>query len=396
MVSDGVVTGVVLATFVLLFFRQVYVYPLTRAITATTGAVAVVVLGAVSAGQAVASVDSETILLLFGMLAHVEALSRSGFYSWAAAKLVDRTGTARRLTLGALWLAAALSAFALNDATVLLMTPILIEAVSETDTDPALPLVGVAVGANIGSVATPLGNPQNAYILSRSGLTTLGFVRVLGPIAVVSLVLATVMLGSRLDSTPVRSTVPVSDLDRYWAVSSGAFLLGTFVLLAVRPAASAGVIAASTGVVHLAWLQLFRRVPGDEILAEMDWGILVLFAGLFVLVESLEGTPLVAALQTVDGGVEIAGWTFLLSNLVSNVPAVVLLSTTVSDPTGWYLLAAVSTLAGNATPIASAATLILLDQASREDIEISAFRLIRVGFPIAVVTSGAAAAMLLV
>ncbi|MDZ7703526.1 MAG: SLC13 family permease [Trueperaceae bacterium] len=396
MAADPVVIAVVLATFGLLFFRQIRVYPLTRSITAATGAVTVIALGAISPEEALRSIDSETILLLFGMLAHVEALSRSDFYSWAAAQLVRRTGTVRRLVIGTLWLAAILSALALNDAIVLLMTPVLIQAVRNAEADATGPLVAVILGANIGSVATPLGNPQNAYILSQSGFTTLEFVSVLGPIAVVSLVVTSVILAIQHSGTPIESTVSVPDIDRRWAVSSSAFLIGTFVLMAAIPTVPAGIIAAGTGVCHLAWLQLFRRLPGEEILATMDWGILVLFVGLFVLVGSVRDTVLVESLQQVGSGLGLAGVTFVLSNLVSNVPAVVLLSTAVSDPTGWYLLAAVSTLAGNATPIASAATLIVLDQASRRGVDLSVVDLVRIGLPIAVVTSTLATTILLV
>jgi Na+/H+ antiporter NhaD/arsenite permease-like protein len=395
MVSDPVVTAVVLSTFGLLFFRRLRVYPLSRAVTAATGAVVVVALGAISPTSAIGSVDADTILLLFGMLAHVEALARSGFYGWAAAALVRRTGTVRRLTLGTLCLSAVLSAVALNDAVVLLMTPVLVRAVRGTDADPALPLVAVVVGANVGSTATPLGNPQNAYILSRSGLTTTEFVTALAPVALVSLLVAAAMLAVRLDPTPIRSTASVPDIDRWWVLTSGGFLVGTLVLLAALPDVSAGVVAASMGVLHLAWLQLFRELSGNEVLAGIDWSILVLFVGLFVLVGALDGTALVAALDTVDGGWPLVGVTFLLSNLVSNVPAVVLLSTTVTDPTGWYLLAAVSTLAGNATPIASAATLIVLDQANRQGVTVPAVRLIGIGFPVAVVTSGVAALLII-
>jgi len=394
MVSDAVVTAIVLGTFALLFFRQIRVYPLTRAVTAATGAVVVVALGAITPEAAVASVDTGTILLLFGMLTHVEALSRSGFYRWAAAQLVRHTGTVRRLTLGTLGLAAVLSAVALNDAIVLLMTPVLIRAVRDAETDPAIPLIAVVLGANIGSVATPLGNPQNAYILSRSGLTTREFVATLAPVALVSLVIAGVLLVVQLDDAPIQSSVSTPDIDRQWALSSGGFLLVTFGLLVVLPTVSAGVIAASAGVLHLAWLQLFRKVPGNEILGEMDWGILVLFVGLFVLVGSIDETPLVTALQSVDGYGGLGVSTFVLSNLVSNVPAVLLLSTTVGDPTGWYVLAAVSTLAGNATPIASAATLIVLDQANRHGVELSPRRIVRIGLPIALITSGVAVLLL--
>lgn len=395
MVSGLLATSLVLATFGLLFFRQLRVYPLTRAITAATGAVLLLALGAITPTRALESVHTGTILLLFGMLAHVEALSRSGFYGWAAAQLVRRSHSTTQLTIGTLCLAAVCSAFALNDAIVLLLTPILVHAVKQVDTDPVPPLIAVVIGANIGSVATPLGNPQNAYILSRSSLTTVEFVRTLAPIALGSLLIAAIGLRLIDDTTPLNASVSVPDIDRGWTLSSGGFLLGTFVLMAAIPSINAGVIAASMGIVHLAWLQLFRRVPGDEILAEMDWSILILFVGLFVLIGGLEGTRLVAALQTIGSGWRLAIATFLLSNLVSNVPATVLLSTSISEPTGWYLLAAVSTLAGNATPIASAATLIVLDQASRLDVEISVLRLMKVGVPIAVLTSVFAAGVIL-
>ena len=387
---ETLVTAVVLGTFGLLFVRRIGLYPLSRSITAAFGAVVVIALGALSPAEALASIDTGTILLLFGMLAHVEALAHSGFYGWAATQLVHRTGTPRRLTLGALGLSAVMSAVALNDATVILLTPVLIQAVRGTDLDSVPPLVAVVLGANIGSLATPLGNPQNAYILIHSPLTTTEFVRVLAPVAALGLGIAALMLLPLTDGNPFSVELSVSDLDRAWAVSSGGFLLATIVLLAALSGVNPGVIAASMGVLHIAWMQVFRQVPGNEILGNIDWDIIVLFTGIFVLVGGLEGTALVRTLEGFTQGWQLAGATFVLSNLVSNVPAVVLLSTAITDQQGWYILAAVSTLAGNATPIASAATLIVLDQTSRDGVTISVRRLIRIGLPIAVVTSVAA------
>lgn len=387
MPSEILVIAVVLGTFGLLFVRRIRLYPLTRAVTAAAGAVVVILLGALSPREALASIDVGTILLLFGMLAHVEALARSGFYGWAASQLVRHTGTPRRLTLGALCLSAAMSAVALNDATVILMIPVLVQAVRQIDLDPAPPIVAVAFGANIGSLATPLGNPQNAYILSQSPLTTVQFVCVLAPVAVLTLGITAAILFPLTDGGPFHSNVSVPDFDQPWAVSSGGFLLLTVVLLAVLPGVNPGVIAASMGVLHIAWLQVFRRLPGNEVLQTIDWDIIVLFVGMFVLVGGLDGTVLVQTLDRFSHGWQLAGATFVLSNLVSNVPAVLLLSTTIITQQGWFILAAVSTLAGNATPIASAATLIVLDQASRNGVDISARRLVRIGLPIAGVTS---------
>jgi Na+/H+ antiporter NhaD/arsenite permease-like protein len=394
MPSELLAIAVVLGSFGLLFVRRIGLYPLSRSITAAVGAVVVILIGALSPSAALASIDTGTILLLFGMLAHVEALARSGFYDWAATQLVRRTGTPRRLTLGALGLAAVMSAVALNDATVILLTPVLIQAVRGTELDPVPPLVAVVLGANIGSLATPLGNPQNAYILSHSPLTTVEFVRVLGPVAGLGLVIAAVMVLPLTDGRAFSIEPPTADLDRAWALSSGGVLLLTVVLLAALPGVNPGVIAASMGVLHIAWVQIFRRIPGNEILGSIDWDIIVLFVGIFVLVGGLEGTVLVRTLDAFTQGWQLAGATFVLSNLVSNVPAVVLLSTAITDQQGWYMLAAVSTLAGNATPIASAATLIVLDQSSRNGIAISVHRLIRIGFPVAVITTVAAVIVL--
>lgn len=229
---------------------------------------------------------------------------------------------------------------------MILLTPVLIQAVRGTTLDPFPPLVAVIFGANIGSLATPLGNPQNAYILSHSPLTTVEFVRVLAPVAGLGLVIAGTMLLPLTDSRSFSIELSVPDLDRAWAVSSGGFLLLTVALLAALPGVSPGVIAASMGVLHVAWVQLFRRVPGNEILGSIDWDIVVLFVGIFVLVGGLEGTVLVRTLETFTQGWPLAGATFVLSNLVSNVPAVVLLSTVITDQQGWYMLAAVNTLQG--------------------------------------------------
>lgn len=396
---EGVIpTIIVLSTFALMFVRQIGPYPLSRSVTAATGAVALVGLGLVSPERALESISVQTLLLLLGMLIHVAALARSGFYEWTAVKLVALTATPRRLTLGTLVLSAVLSALALNDATVLLLTPVLVVAAKEGDTDPVPPVLAVIFGANIGSVATPLGNPQNAFILAVSDLTAVEFVRTLTPIAGVSLVVAGLFL---LPITPREGTLVIPDLpalDRGLAISSSGFVLGTLVLLLAFPDVGAGTTAASMGVIHLAWLQGFRRVPGNDVFAETDWSILVLFGGLFALIAGLDGTTLLAFVESVSSGLPLAIVAFVLSNLVSNVPAVVLLSAGIPAAAGgdWLLLAAVSTLAGNATPIASAATLIALEAATDRDVHVPLPRLLILGIPLSIVTSIIAIGMLIV
>ena len=389
--TGGIVaTAVVLCTFGLMFVRRIGRYPLSRSVTAAGGAVALVALGIVPPERALESISVQTLLLLFGMLVHVAALARSGFYEWTAAKLVALAVTPRRLTLGALVLSAVLSALALNDATVLLLTPVLVVAAKEGGVDPVPPVLAVVFGANIGSVATPLGNPQNAFVLAASDLTTVEF-------AGVSLLVAGLFL---VPITPPEGTLAIPeppDLDRGWAVSSSAFVIATLALLFVLPDIGAGTIAASMGIVHLVWLQAFRQVPGNDVFEATDWSILVLFGGLFALIAGLDGTALLAFVEGVSSGLPLAVTAFVLSNLVSNVPAVVLLSAGIPAAAGgdWLLLAAVSTLAGNATPIASAATLIALEAATDRDVHVPLWKLLALGIPLSVVTSAIAVGVLI-
>ena len=310
--------------------------------------------------------------------------------------MVETAATPRRLTLGALVVSAVLSALALNDATVLLLTPVLVVAADEGGVDPVPSVLAVIFGANIGSVATPLGNPQNAYILAVSGLTTTEFVATLAPVAIVCLIVAALFL---LPITPEDGTLAVPeppDFDREWAVGSSVVIIAKFSLLLVFPEAGAGTVAAITAVFHLAWLQGFRRVPGEEVFGDVDWGILVLFAGLFALIAGLDDTVLLATVEAVGGGIPLAFAAFGLSNLVSNVPAVVLLAAGIPEAAAndWLLLAAVSTLAGNATPIASAATLIALEAASDRQVQVPLRTLLLLGIPLSIVTSIIAVGML--
>ena len=386
---DLLVTSVVLVTFGALAVPRVGSIVLPRALTAALGAAAVVALGGLTPRAAFASVDATTLLLLFGMMVHVETLSLSGLYDWAGPMLLNRAGTERRLSLGALCLAAGLSAIALNDATVILLTPVFLDAVSAAEIDPNGPLIALVVGANVGSLATPLGNPQNAYVLASSAMPAATFVRQLAPVTLVCLLVAAVVIVPFVDSRRL-PTVPTPAFDRNWAVLGVGFLLGTLALLVTLPDVNPGYLAATTALVHLGIVGIGRRVPTDRVLASIDWGVLVLFVGLFVLTAAVRGDSVFAAMLDVvsrSGAAAHAVATFVLSGVVSNGPAVLLLAPTTTGQSAWLQLAAVSTLAGNATPIASAATLIVLEHARRSHSRLSITRLVAVGFPVSVLTT---------
>ncbi|MBP2251929.1 Na+/H+ antiporter NhaD/arsenite permease-like protein [Halarchaeum solikamskense] len=152
----------------------------------------------------------------------------------------------------------------------------------------------------------------------------------------------------------------------------------------------------TAALVVAAFALLFaRREPGGEVLRDVDWTLLVLFVGMFVLVAGLRTTPIVPALEAhVIDGLSLGAAAFALSNLVSNVPAVLVLSAGVSTHEGWLVLSAVATLAGNATPVAFAASLIVLEGAARRGVDFPVRCLVAVGLPVSVVTSALAVALL--
>ena len=388
-VTDLLTTAVVLVTFVALAVPRVGNVVLSRALTAALGAVVVVALGSLNLQTAFESVDPTTLLLLFGMMVHVEALALSGFYDWAAPALINQAGTTRYLTLGALCLAAGLSAVALNDATVILLAPVFLDATAAADIDSGGPVIALIVGANVGSLATPLGNPQNTYILAQSGVSTATFVRHLAPVTAVCLCLAALVIVPFTERHRL-PTVPIPEFDRGWAALGGGFLLGTLALLVALPSVDPGYLAAATGLVHLGIVQVGRRIPADRVLDAIDWGVLVMFVGLFVLTAAVRADGAFTAVLDMISQSEAAGRavaTFVLSSVVSNVPAVLLLAPTTAGQDSWLQLAAVSTLAGNATPVASAATLIVLERARRSGSPVSIRRLGAIGFPISVLTT---------
>ncbi|HVL49407.1 MAG TPA: SLC13 family permease [Candidatus Thermoplasmatota archaeon] len=376
---------------------------------AVAGAGLMLLAGAVAPGAAVAAVDRPTLALLFGMMALVAGLEVAGFFGWTAAAIVRRVRTARGFLLATMALAAGLSALALNDAVVLLLTPVLVRACRAMDL-PCFPfLAAEAVAANIGSLATPVGNPQNAAIALASGMSFARFVAVLAPAALVALVLAALVAlvwFRRVLARPVRRVEPAFEpLDRpLLALALGvlALVLAGFV---VAPAGfTLGDVALAGGLLLLVAAWAGARVPPARLLARVDWGILALFIGLFVLMAGFRDAGLLAGFEgalaamrpdTVPG---LAVVTAVLSNLVSNVPAVLLLAPTAAAQGGdlpWLVLATASTLAGNATLVGAAANLIVAEAARGRGEDVDALRFLAFGLPVTLVTLAAALAVVL-
>jgi Na+/H+ antiporter NhaD/arsenite permease-like protein len=250
------------------------------------------------------------------------------------------------------------------------------------------------MAANIGSVATITGNPQNMMIGSFSGIPYRHFLAVLGPVAAAGLALAVaaVFLSYRQEFL-TRGAVMVEK--RAIAVDRGLMWKSLGIALAMIVMFFAGWPVPKVAIVAGAVLLITRRVRPQQVYERIDWPLLVMFAGLFIVIAGVEKTSLETQLAALAGRLHLdntfllSGFAAVLSNLVSNVPAVLVFKPFIgalADPKrAWLVLAMASTLAGNLTVVGSVANLIVIQQA-KDRVDIGFWEYFRVGAPLSVAT----------
>jgi Na+/H+ antiporter NhaD/arsenite permease-like protein len=383
---------------------------LDRSGVALLGAIAMIGLGASSTEEAARAIDLPTILLLFSFMVISAQMRLGGFYV-AVTERVARLPLGRAGLLAALIVTAAgLSAVFSNDIICLAMTPVVAQLCLRRRLDPVPFLVGLACAANIGSAATLIGNPQNMLIGSMMQLPFGGYARAaLPPVALSLLVLWAwlVWVPQRHMATPVSvtelsSTTPTPPTEGYaplqsprfdaWQTGKGLLVAGVLMavfLLTDWPREVAALLGAGV-------LLLSRRFHSSHVMGFVDWELLLLFMGLFVVNHAFASTGL--AVQAVAWlaaqGVHLADTlplvtaTVVLSNLVSNVPAVMLLIPHVQGMQAGVTLALVSTFAGNLLLVGSIANLIVVDLAQKSGVAIDWRAHLRIGAPITLMTLG--------
>jgi len=371
---------------------------------ALLGAIALVSLDAVSLQEAAESVHLPTIILFFSFMVLSAQMRLGGFYDWVTRRLASFR-LSPPLLLGAVMLAvAALSAVFSNDIVCLAIAPVLIHACTRLKLDPVPYLLALACAANIGSAWTLIGNPQNMLIGQTLRMSFAGYSAeaalpiALGLIATWGLIAwqSRGRWGERGEpsaavmtrATPVAGDDEVP-LDR-WQTTKGLVIAGVLlVAFVLSPLPREHVALTAAGV-----LLMSRKLHTTRTLGLVDWELLILFIGLFVVNHALQRTGLATALVNDFAQVgfdlrqpaPLFAGTFVLSNLVSNVPAVMLLLPFSDHAFAGPLLALVSTLAGNLLIVGSIANIIVVDAARRRGIHIDWHRHARVGVPVTLVT----------
>ncbi|MEJ2637285.1 MAG: anion transporter [Calditrichia bacterium] len=363
------------------------------------GSTLLILTGLITIQEAYSYIDWNVITFLMGMMILIAYLEFSGFFAHTARWLVRISGSPSQLMGATILSSSLLSAFFVNDTICLLFTPILLKATRYLKLNPIPYLIALAFSANIGSALTVTGNPQNMYIGIHSGISYLHFLlKMLLPVCVgllfiymiISLIFRKDLRGGDFEEVQIQ----VPRLKKILTLKTLLALAVTVALFIMRVGYP---LAALTGATIIL---IISSVSPRRVFKDVDWTVLLFFAGLFVVMGAFEKAgymhQLISFSEQHFSGDKFTGYlglsfvTVLLSNVVSNVPAVILMKPLIVELGGgqnlWLLLAMASTFAGNLTLVGSVANLIVAEKAPTHEMHLGFMDYLKAGVPIAIIT----------
>ncbi len=389
------VTVIFVGSYAALAIGRIPGLSIDRAGIALAGAGLTITAGALPLDEAYRAIDLDTLALLLGMMIIAASLRLSGFFAFASRWIADHAGTPTILLVGVVATSGLFSAFLVNDAVCLVLAPLVLGLTRAMGRNPVPYLLAVAMASNVGSAATITGNPQNIMIGSLSRIPYASFAGALCPAALAGLVVSAAAIwllhpgefAGHVQLTPATAESRVNRVLVIRALVATAAVIMLFF---------AGMAPAKAAIIIAGLLLLTRRLKSRRIYAEIDWTLLLMFAGLFVIVAGAERTLLTPAIIADVGRLDLdrvpilTGVTAVLSNLVSNVPAVLVIKPFVgalADPDrAWLVISMAATFAGNFTVLGSIANLIVVQKAAEGGVVIDFWAYFRVGAPLTVIT----------
>jgi Na+/H+ antiporter NhaD/arsenite permease-like protein len=366
-----------------------------RAGIALVASVLLVAAGAINLKGALGAIDLATIALLLSMMILVANLKFSGLFEAAADKVLRVARGPRSLLALIVAISGIFSALFLNDTMCLALTPLVCGLCLSAQVNPVPYLIGVATASNVGSTCSLIGNPQNMLIgLSSHIPFSRFFLRLAGPSVLgLGAVWLVIMLVFHKDFKKGVQLKPAQSRVRLYKpllIKSSIAAIGLTLMLFLGVEPSLAAMAAA------AFLLLTRRIKPERVFSEIDVSLLVFFSGLFVITSVIHKSGLfawVSAQAFAYSGQSLglfAVFSTLLSNIISNVPAVMLLSPLVGrfpdQETAWLMLALSSTLAGNLTLLGSVANLIVAEGAKAQGVKLGFWDYLKAGLPITAIT----------
>jgi Na+/H+ antiporter NhaD/arsenite permease-like protein len=385
-------------TYLLIAVQQIPGIRINRPAASLMGAVAMVVIGGLPAREAYAAIDPNVMIFLLGVLLLTAYLDLGGFFEWMASLAVEHVHSAQMLLATVVAASGLLSALFINDTICLVFTPVLVMTLRSLDLRPAPFLLALAFASNVGSAMTVTGNPQNMLIGVSSGISYASFLAAMalpaiGGLLIVYLVIAVAFRKDLSAELRQRERSPAA-IDR--PLVTKALLLFAAALAAWLAGFSLPGVAITAGTVMVA----IARRDAAEAFAKVEWSLLLFFAALFVVMGGVRDLPLfqdltVRATSSLQGApvhdsILVSGVMTVLSNLVSNVPAVLLWLPVVPHVADqrliWLVIAMSSTFAGNLTILGSMANLIVAERANARGVALRFFDFLKVGVPVTILT----------
>jgi len=386
-------------TFLGIIYTRLPKVNIDRPSAAFFGAVAMILFGVLTFEEAVLAIDFNTIALLLGMMIVIAVLELDGFFTFIAEKTISLSKSRNQLLTIIVFVTGLASAFLVNDAVVLLFTPVIIQICRSAKLNPVPYLIAEILASNIGSVMTITGNPQNILIGMQSGIPYLNFLLHLLPVSFIGMILIVLIiklffkteLGNKnhlqfqedefnYDFKSMKVSVPI-----FVGIIILFFFSHTFNI-------SIPLIALAGASLIL----IFGKIKPSKVIKEVDWVLLLFFAGLFIVVHGIEkvgvlnrfieNTPVS---NNLTGIISVHGLSLVLSQIVSNVPYTILMLPILKSASSdllWLSLASAATLAGNATIIGAVANLIVIEVAKKYDVEIGFWQFFKVGVMITFIT----------
>lgn len=368
---------------------------MNRTTIAFVGATFLIVIDSIPFEAALKSINLNTVVLLFSMMIINANFSVSGFFGIAASKILYFANSPRKLLLFIILLSGFLSALLLNDIVVLMLSPIIIKLVNTTKRNPVPYLIALGLSANIGSAMTPIGNPQNMLIAGFSGISFLGFIRPLFLVSCISLLIVYIVISFiyRNEFKNVTFVLDKTDDAKIYKPLLIKSIIAVCVML-ILFVCNVDVVIAS--LISASILLVTRRIKPEKVFREVDWSLLVFFASLFVITGSIVYNGIDRELFSIFKGTIFqnyfyySGSVVILSNAVSNVPAVMMMSPFIqrmeNSQVYWIITAMSSTFAGNLTIIGSVANIIVVEVARKKGINISFMEFMKSGSIVTIIT----------
>lgn len=384
-------------TYIGIIFTRLPKMNIDRPSAAFTGAVAMILFGVIDFQEAINAIDFNTICLLLGMMIIISTLKIEGFFSLIASSTIAFANTRTKLLSAIVFVTGIASAFLVNDAVVLLFTPIIISICSKADINPIPYLIAEILASNIGSVMTITGNPQNMLIGINSGISYLNFMLKLLPISILGMIIV-IFIVKLFYHKNFKDKTHLSFKSSYsysfkkmqrsiiiFILVIFAFFLGKFINISIPLIALVGA----------ALILLMGEAKPSKIIQEVDWVLLLFFSSLFIVVAAIEKVGILNPLlninlsENIQGIIGIHSLSLILSQIVSNVPFTVLMlpiMKSINSETLWLALASASTLAGNATIIGAMANLIVIESAEKEGVKIRFWQFFKIGIVVTLIT----------